>query len=315
MPNGVLNYHNAGKIQASSQPEDMRLQRMLGHLSHLTPKQPRDVLVIGCGAAITAGALSLAPNVDHITIAEIEPLAPVVARTYFGDYNDRVLDSPKVRLRIDDGRHVLLTSRETFDVITTDMVDPWVKGVAALFTREFFEAAKRHLNPGGVVTQFVQLYQSNTEAVKSEIATFTQVFPNTVIWGNTNNGQGYDLVLLGQAEPIQIDIDAMQGKLDNPAYAAVAQSLRDIGIESAQQLLSTYAVSASDLAPWLADAMINRDRNLRLQYLAGLGLNLEEGGAIYLDMLRYSRFPDQLFTGSPASLQALRAAIERAAGR
>ena len=64
-----------------------------------------------------------------------------------------------------------------------------------LYTLEFFELVKKHLNPGGVVTLFVQLYESNTEAVKSEIGTFLEVFPNGVVFGNTNEGKGYDLVL------------------------------------------------------------------------------------------------------------------------
>jgi len=306
--NGVVNYHAAGKVQASVQAEDMRLQRLLAHLSHLLVKQPANVLVIGCGAGITAGALSIAPGVEHLKIAEIEPLAARAAAAYFGEYNYHVLDNPRASLHIDDGRHFLSTTNETFDIITTDMVDPWVKGIATLFTREFFETAKRHLTRGGIVTQFVQLYQTNAETVKSEIATFAQVFPHAIIFGNTNNGQGYDLVLVGESESDQppIDVDAVQARLDSAPYAAVAQSLREIGIESAVQLFSTYAVSASDLAPWLHDASINTDRNLRLQYLAGLGLNLDDSGAIYLEMLQFAKFPDALFTGSPESLAALR---------
>jgi spermidine synthase len=312
---GVLNYHAAGKVQASVQAEDMRLQRMLGHLSHLIPRTPRRVLVIGCGAGVTAGAVSLGPGVERLTIAEIEPLAPEVAGKYFGDYNYHVIDNPKVSVRIDDGRHFLMTTDEKFDVITTDLIDPWVKGVATLFTREFFESARQHLNPGGVVTQFVQLYQSNTETVKSEIGTFVSVFPNTVIWGNTNNGQGYDLVLLGQVDSVQIDIDALQARLDSPAYAEVAQSLREIGFSSAVQLMSTYAASALDLAPWLSDAAVNRDRNLRLQYLAGLGFNLYQSDAIYRNMIKESQYPEGLFTGSPQTLTALRETINQALGR
>jgi spermidine synthase len=224
-----------------------------------------------------------------------------------------VIRNPRVSLRIDDGRHVLATTNETFDVITTDLIDPWVKGVAALFTREFFELAKRHLRPGGVVTQFVQLYQSSPEAVKSEIATFVDVFPNAIIWGNPKEGQGYDLVLLGQIEPVRIDVDNLQARLDSPAYARVVESLRTIGIRSAVDLLSTYAGAGSDLKPWLANAAINRDRDLRLQYLAGLGLNLDENGPIYREMLRHARYPSDAFTGSTASLDALRRAIEQGA--
>jgi spermidine synthase len=183
-----------------------------------------------------------------------------------------------------------------------------------LFTHEFFETAKHHLRAGGVVTQFVQLYQSNIDAVKSEIATFVETFPNAVVWGNPSEGKGYDLVLMGQVEPIRIDIDEWQARLDRPEYAAVAASLRSIGFSSAVQLLSTYAGSTADLGPWLSDAMINRDRNLRLQYLAGLGVGLDEGGPIYLDMLRLARFPDHMFTGSAASIRALQDGIAHSIG-
>ena len=67
--------------------------------------------------------------------------------------------------------------------------------------------------------------------------------------------------------------------------------------------------------PWLADAIINRDRNLRLQYLAGMGFNLYQSEAIYADMLQYSRYPEDLFVGSDATKQALRAAIMRMQGK
>src|SRR5262249_9865106 len=97
-----------------------------------------------------------------------------------------------------------------------------------------------------------------------------------------------------------------------PRYAAMAQSLRKIGIGSAVELLSKFAATGADLEPWLRGAAINRDRSLRLQYLAGLGLNLSENQAIYRDMLRYSRFRPELFVGSPSTLQQLRAAFEHA---
>jgi spermidine synthase len=165
------------------------------------------------------------------------------------------------------------------------------------------------------VTLFVQLYESNPAAVKSEIGTFFEAFPHGIVWGNTNNGVGYDLVLLGQVEPTRIDIDKIQAHLMSPEMAPVAESLREIGFNSAVDLFSTYAGQAPDLKGWLQDASINRDRNLRLQYLAGLGLNLYESGSIYADMLAYSRFPEQLFVGSDAQMQLLRESIRRAPGR
>ena len=313
---GILNYHNAGKVQASSEPQDMRLQRMLGHITTLIPANPKKVLVIGCGAGVTAGAVSIDPAVEHQTIAEIEPLVPKVVAKYFGDHNFHVVDNPKVHITIDDARHYLLTTDEKFDAITSDPLDPWVKGAAMLYTREFFQLVKSRLNPGGAVTLFVQLYESNTEAVKSEIATFMETFPNGVVWGNTNNGAGYDLVLMGQVEDTKIDVDAIQAKLDRPEYAPIAQSLREIGMNSAVDLFSTFAGRAKDLQPWLADATINRDRNLRLQFLAGLGLNLYQSDVIYSGMLAYAhRFPDELFVASPQTMDALRAGIAREQGR
>jgi spermidine synthase len=316
LSNGVRNYHNAGKVQASSEPQDMRLQRMLGHLTTLIPEHPKRVLVIGCGAGVTAGAVSIDPAVEHETIAEIEPLVPKVVSTYFAEHNFDVVRNPKVHVRIDDARHFVETTPEKFDAITSDPLDPWVKGAAMLYTKEFFEMAKAHLNPGGAVTLFVQLYESNTEAVKSEIATFLDVFPNGIVWGNTNEGKGYDLVLLGQVGTTKIDVDAIQAKLQRPEYAPMVQSLREIGMNSAVDLFSTYAGRKPDLMSWLKDAQINRDSNLRLQYLAGLGLNLYQADVIYADMLRnVSKMPVDLFVASDSTRQQLYAGILRQQGR
>ncbi|HTI43983.1 MAG TPA: fused MFS/spermidine synthase [Vicinamibacterales bacterium] len=314
-PAGVLNYHNAGKVQASSEPQDMRLQRMLGHLTTLVPDNPRRVLVIGCGAGVTAGAVSVDPQVRNETIAEIEPLVPQVVSKYFSDYNFNVVNNPKVNVHLDDARHYLLTTKEKFDAITSDPLDPWVRGAATLYTREFFEVAKQHLNPGGVVTLFVQLYESNDEAVKSEVATFLDAFPGGMVFANTSNGLGYDLVLLGQVNPKPIDIDRVQARLTDPANAPIANSLAQIGIHSAVDLFGNYAGHVSDMQGWLKGAQLNRDRNLRLQFLAGLGLNLYQSDAIYRNMIKESRYPEGLFTGSPATMQQLRAAVSQTLGK
>ncbi|HEX8726626.1 MAG TPA: fused MFS/spermidine synthase [Gemmatimonadaceae bacterium] len=309
MPNGVRNYHNAGKVQASSEPQDMRLQRMLGHLTTLLPAHPTSVLVIGCGAGVTAGAVSIDPRVQHETIAEIEPLVPKVVSQYFAGPNFDVVNNPKVNIVIDDARHYILTTDQKFDAVTSDPLDPWVKGAATLYTEEFFNVVKQHLNPGGVVTLFVQLYESNEAAVKSEVATFMKVFPNGMVFGNEYNGGGYDMVLVGSPDPLTINVDSIEQRLETPAYAPVARSLSEIGFYSAVDLFSTFAAQGPQLAPWTADAQINHDRNLRLQYLAGMSNNQYNQQAIYADMLRYRAYPPGLFEGSPRTLQILRAAI------
>jgi spermidine synthase len=305
LANGDRNYHNAGKVQASSEPQDMRLQRMLGHLTTLLPTQARSVMVIGCGAGVTAGAVSIDPTVDSLTIVEIEPLVPEVVSREFGVHNFEVVDNPKTTVVIDDARHYLLTTDRMFDAITSDPFDPWVKGAATLYTVEFWREARAHLNPGGVVTVFVQLYESTTEAVKSEVATFLEVFPEGMVFANLAYGQGYDVVMVGQVDPAPIDLDLIDEKLSSPEFAPVAQSLSEVGFFSAAQLMATFAAKRPEVDPWLADAQLNRDRNLRLQFLAGMGVNLYQADEIYREMAQYRTYPEGLFTGSPARIEQL----------
>src|SRR4029077_19375220 len=205
-----------------------------------TPK-PRSVLVVGFGAGVTAGTFVTYPEIERVTICEIEPLIPQMISGYFTEQNYNVVKDPRVQIVYDDARRFILTSREKFDVITSDPIHPWVKGAASLYTREYFELVKRHLNPGGVVTQWVPLYESTVEAVKSEIATFLDVFPHGTVWANNINGGGYDLVLLAQDGPTRIDIGALAARFGDTRYAGVAASLGEVGFESPVSLFSTYA--------------------------------------------------------------------------
>jgi spermidine synthase len=312
-PNGTLTYHNAGKTQASTYPEDMRFQRMLGHLTTLVPAHPRSVLVIGLGAGITAGAATLDPAVERVVVAEIEPLVPTVAAAFFDSHNDDVVTNDKVEIRIDDGRHLLATTAERFDAITSDPLDPWVKGSAALYTREFWQLCRRRLNDGGVVTVFVQLYETTEDAVRSQLKTFLDVFPNAAVFENSPERNGYDLVLVGINGDESIDVAQMTERLERRDYASVAASLRAVGFDSALDLLSTFTTDAASLEPWLAGAELNTDGNLRLQYLAGEGLNAETTGEIHAALdAAAPGVPGTRFTGTPAQLEQLR---QRLAGR
>jgi spermidine synthase len=310
--NGALTFHVAGKIQASNVPRDMRLQRMLGHLTTLLNAHPRSVLVIGCGAGITAGAVSIDPRVEHETIVEIEALVPKAADRYFHEPNFGVLHDRKVQVRIDDGRHFLVTSNERFDGITIDPLDPWIKGAANFYTQEFLEALKQHLNPGGIVTMYVQLFETDLDAVRSTVATFFEVFPDGTIWGNPYQGKGHDMILLGEVEPLRIDLDEMEERVGyHGGNSRVASSLAEIGVNSPVDLFATYAGRKSDLAEWLRGAAINHDRNLRMQYLAGLGLDRDDAAAIYAGMLAYRRFPSDIFASSEGRVDSVKQAIRR----
>ena len=300
-------FHVSGKTEASAEPQDMRLQRLLGHLPALLSARAKSVLVVGCGAGVTAGTFVVHPEVEHITICEIEPLIPPASAQYFSRENHNVMHDPRTRIVYDDARHFILTSTEKFDIITSDPIHPWVKGIAPLYSTEYFELVKQHLNPGGFVTQWVPLYESNVETVQSEVATFFEAFPNGTVWGNLNtDGQGYDVVLVGQTGKLRINVDELQQRLDRPEYKPVASSLHEVGYKSAVDLLSTYAVQASDLRGWLRRAQINTDSNLRLQYLAGLGLNQYLAPVIYQQVLQFGSLSPDIFTGTAASLRSLR---------
>ena len=307
---GILDLHVGGKVVASMEPKDMRVQRMLGHMPALLADHPRTVLVVGFGAGVTAGTFTRYPDIQRIVICEIEPLVIHETAPYFAPVNYDVLDDPRVEVIYDDARHYLLTTHETFDVITADPIHPWMKGAAALYTQEYFELARRHLAPGGVITQWVPLYESSSEVVRSELATFFAVFPEGTVWSNLDQGQGYDVILVAKPAGLSIEVDSLANSLAQPDRSAVASSLLDVGFNSTEDLLSTYTASAAGLGPWLRGAEINRDGNLRLMYLAGLRLNRYDQTSIYQEMLHYQTFPPALFRGSPGTLLGLRGMMD-----
>jgi spermidine synthase len=326
----------------------MRLQRMLGHLPALLHKRPESVLVVACGAGVTAGSFVLHPDVKRIVICDIEPLVPTIVTPMFGAENYHVVDGiarenphtvngKQVEVVYDDGRHFLRTTREKFDIITSDPIDPWVKGCASLNTAEYYQMCRDRLNPGGSVSLWFPLVESNQDTAKSVIATFFQVFPKGILWSNEREGLGgfggderfaYDAVLFGQVEPTVIDVDGLERRLDRPDHRLVQQSLREVGFgafdmaddeggirEQGVELLATYAGQAPLLTEWSRGAQINTDRNLRLQYLAGMSLNTSMANRILAGILEYYRFPDKTFIGSGEGIQSLKQALNRAGRR
>ncbi len=337
---GFRYFHGAGKVQASSNPADMRLQRSLGHISALTNyaqtgKTPKDVLVVACGAGVTAG--SFVPYGSNITIVDIEPMVPQFVTPQFADSNHDVIPPDwshrptgykKTNIVIDDGRHFMRTAKDKFDVITSDPIDPWVKGCAALNTVEYYQMCKEHLKPGGIMALWIPFYESSQETSKSVIGTFFKVFPNGILWSNDQNGQGYDAVLFGsvdmngQTSTLKLDIDKVQAYLDEERNAKIKQSIKDVhfgertvaGNCEAVELFSMYAGTAprmggtaSNSGHWLdnTDNLINYDSNLRLQYVAGMWINNTDEVKIFNSILRDYSYPKEIFYGSQEHLRAL----------
>jgi spermidine synthase len=303
--NGTVYVNVNGHVEATTEPYDMTLQRMVGHLPALLHRDPRSVLGIGFGAGVSAGTFTRYPGIQKITICEIEPVIPPASTKYFAAQNYGVAHNPKTHIVFDDARHYLLTTTEKFDIIASDPLDVFIKGTAALYSKEYFEAVKQHLNPGGMFTLYVPLYETDEPTIRSELATFFDAFPYGTLWANLRDGQGYDMVFMGQVEPLKIDLDEVQRRFTSANYSAVRQSLADIEIYSLYDLFSTYSGTGSDLEPWTRGAQINTDKDLRLSYLAGWGINSDMADHLYRQMLKYCRPPTAIFSGSPALVQPL----------
>ena len=313
--NGGAIYVNVnGHVEATTELFDMKLQRMVGHLPGLLHPNPKSVLGIGFGAGVSAGTFTRYPGIEHITVCEIEPVIPPTSTEFFAEQDYAVYRNPKTHVVFDDARHFLMTTTEKYDVIASDPLDVFVKGTAALYSFEYFEAVKRHLNPGGYFSLYVPLYETDEPTIRSELETFFQAFPNATVWSNTRDGRGYDLVFLGQVGPLKIDLDEIGQRLARADYAPVRQSLRDIGIDSVADLFGTWGGQRTDLGVWTRGAEINRDANLRLSYLAGWGINSYLQDYLYRQMLRYRKPPGPVFTGSPRRMSELAVAIERESG-
>jgi spermidine synthase len=308
---GSLQISVSGHVEATNEPFDMSLQRMIGHIPALIHPKPQKILGIGFGAGVSAGSFVPYASVKSITVVEMEPKVPPTSSKYFAAFDNNVKNDPRTRIVYDDGRHFMLTTREKYDIIASDPLDVWVKGTASIYSKEYFERVKDHLNPGGYFTLYVPLYESDEETVRSEFATFFAVFPNGTVWANLNNGQGYDLVLMGQAEPLKIDIDAAERKLNRPEFLPVRQSMHEIGFPSATSMYATYLGDEASMRDWLKGAPINSDRNLRLMYLAGWGINNEIADPLYRKIFAMRRTPRPWFTGSPEGLASLYGEMQR----
>ena len=292
----ILCFHVGGKVVASNDMVDMRLQRMLGHIPALIHPEPKSVLIVGCGAGVTAGSFVLHPSIERIVICEIESEVPKAAAAYFAKENYSVISDPRTEVIHDDARHYIATTKEKFDIITSDPIHPWVWGAATMYTTEYFELCKERLNPGGIVTQWVPLYETSEAAVKSELGTFFEAFPDGTIWNSDIFGQGYDIVILGQNEPSQINVNSVAGRVITAPD--IFRSLDEVELGTDLLFLVTFAGQGANLTEWLADAQINHDKSLRLQYLAGLAVNLDQSDPIFQAIVKERKYPENLFQAS-----------------
>jgi spermidine synthase len=257
-----------GKTDASNR-SDMLTQKLVAHLPLLLHPNPRNVAIVGLGSGVTLGA-ALSHPVERVDVVEISPEV-VDASRFFEAENHHALADPRTHLIVGDGRSHLLLSRQQYDVIISEPSNPWIAGVAALFTREFFQGARARLAPGGVICQWAHTYTISERDLRSIVATFTSVFPNGTAWMVNDN----DLLMVASVDPVL----PLLGNIETHwTRAAAAANLAEVGALEPFSVLSLFAAGPADLARYGAGADILDDNRMRLEFSAPRELHRASAG-------------------------------------
>ena len=261
---------NNGKVDASTLG-DLPTQLLLGHLPLLFHSEPRDVCVIGLGSGITAGS-ALRHPIQSLTLLEIESEV-LAASHYFDRVNHLPLSDPRTEAIVADARTYLSMTRRQFDVIISEPPNPWVSGASNLFTREFFETARKRLRPQGILGQWIQLYSLPPGDLCSILASFTSVFPHVVIFSTV---EATDIVVMGSEAPLPLDLPALQKRLER---VEVAQDLARAQVHRVADLISYFKMGEEEIRALVARSVLNTDDNLRIEFSAPLYLATNTGRA------------------------------------
>ncbi|MEM9406785.1 MAG: fused MFS/spermidine synthase [Acidobacteriota bacterium] len=263
--NGNVWLANNGKIDASTQG-DMVTQLLVAHLPFVFAPEAKDVLVIGLASGISAGAVTLHESPERIDLIEIEP-AIVEASHSFSEFNNRPLDDPRVNLIVNDGRNQLLvTPPGTYDLVSAQPSNPWLTGVANLFTQEFFELGRSRLAPGGIWAQWIQTYGMATEDLRSLLGAFSDVFPSVRLF----RVDDADLILIGSESPLDLSWERVSSTLWSRPEP-VAQLRRELVLGEAQ-VLALELFDEVEIRRLAKGVERNTDDNMRIEYSAPLHL-------------------------------------------
>src|SRR5579863_836439 len=246
-----------GKVDASNR--DATTQLLLGHLAALA-HPPRRVLLVGFGSGMTASALAGYPELERLDVVEIEP-AVVGAAPLLAKLNRNVLLDPRVHVTFDDARNFLFTTRQKYDLIISEPSNPWIAGVATLFTREFYEAVHGRLAPGGVFVQWMQAYSLFPDDLRMLLATFLSQFHGATLW----HGDAPDLILMAPSPPSAEILQRAQNLFGQPR---LHDDFAQLGMEEAAGLFGFYLLDDADLRKFSSGAPFNTDDQTLLEYHA-----------------------------------------------
>jgi spermidine synthase len=246
-----------GKVDASNR-RDMLTQKLIAHLPLLIHRDARDVAIVGLGSGVTAGA-ALQHPVEHVDVIEISPEV-VEASSFFVEENRHALEDPRLRLILGDGRSHLLLSDRKYDVVISEPSNPWIAGVAALFTQEFFTAVKQRLAPDGIVCQWAHTYNISESDLRRIVATFRSVFPDGTAW----LVGGDDVLLVASNAPL----DERIAQIASPWPEKAAADLNSLDARDPFALLSLYTAGPRELDRYTSGAAPYRDDLMTLEFSA-----------------------------------------------
>lgn len=216
---GHLSLRTNGKSDGGTST-DMLTQIYSGYLGLLHRPQARQAFVVGLGTGQTVAALASHPQVQ-VHVVELSP-AVVDAVHLFAGANLEVWKNPRVHITVADAREVLRTLPDhSLDVVASEPSNPWVVGVADLFTLDSFTRIHQKLRPGGVLVQWLQTYETSDATVRSILCTLQSVFPYVAVYRLTSG----DLGLVASDQPLTLDFPRAEAMLRNPGVQALFDRL------------------------------------------------------------------------------------------
>jgi spermidine synthase len=252
-----------GLHQANDSPEMVRVHQEIGLLPMLLHPDPRRVLVVGLGAGATAGAVTHHPGAE-VTLVELSP-SVVRAAAFFENINNRIFDRPHVRITINDARNHLLLSKDRYDVITADIIQPIHAGAGNLYSREYFELVRGALAEGGLAMQWIGHREATPYALI--MRTFLAAFPHATLWSNGT-------LMIGSRQPLRLDPASIARKL---TLREMQRVLADLHLDSVDAILGDYTAGPDEMRAFVGDGPILTDDRPRIEYYGSLPEN--EGGA------------------------------------
>ncbi len=247
-----------GKIDGSN--GDALTQLMIGYIGIFLNPNAKQVAVIGLGTGMTAKALSAFP-VDKIDVLEIEP-AMVKTAAFFNEKNGKILEDPRVRVIQTDGRNYFLATRKRYDVISSEPSNPWIAGVANLYTHEFYDVIKSKLSENGVFAQWFHNYSISPDDFRMVFRTFGESFPHVTLWGMKEN----DFLMVGSFKEQVIDY-----RLLKEFYAKnekLRTDFKDLELFDIYSVLGFYRMGKKELMAFTEGAEVNTDDGAQLEYSA-----------------------------------------------